>query len=261
MGMCRKLACERWNVLSLASELPTTGVGYQNERSCECDTQGERPALPSADGSPTRKRGNPTPFLSRQTTFPSEDPPIERRSERWFASEVHAHDAMLKGYLRRSFPSIRDVDDLVQESYLRVWRRQIARPIEQVSGTVRASVKAFLFQVARRLALDEIRHDRASPIKVVTDFERSSVIDNSSDTHETVCTNQEFQLLLDAIDTLPGRCRAVVVLRKVHGCSPAEAARQLGISEETVHVQMRRGLLRVREFLRDRGVFRQPMTR
>ncbi len=202
------------------------------------------------------RREYPPVNVSPTHTAPSEPPPIESVSTGWFATQVHAHDASLKGYLRRSFPSIRDVEDVVQESYLRVWRRQISRPIEQVSGSVRASVKSFLFQVARRLALDIIRHERASPIEHVTEFERSDVMDERRSIHEIVCTNQEFALLLDAIDTLPPRGREVVVLRKIRGYSPSETATCLGISEETVHVHLRRGLLRVQEFLRDRDVIR-----
>jgi hypothetical protein len=40
----------------------------------------------------------------------------------WFAEEVQPHDAQLKAYLRGAFPAVRDVEDVVQESYLRVWR-------------------------------------------------------------------------------------------------------------------------------------------
>ena len=32
---------------------------------------------------------------------------------RWFNNEVHAHDAQLRAYLRLSFPSVRDVEDVV----------------------------------------------------------------------------------------------------------------------------------------------------
>jgi RNA polymerase sigma factor (sigma-70 family) len=62
------------------------------------------------------------------------------KQESWFAEEVHTHDSQLKSYLRSSFPALRDVDDVVQESYLRIWRRQLVRPIAKVTGTVRASV-------------------------------------------------------------------------------------------------------------------------
>ncbi len=120
-----------------------------------------------------------------------------------------------------------------------------------------ASVKGFLFQVARRLAVDTLRRSRSSPIEVVTDFPPSSVIDGKADAHEAACTQQEFELLLEAIDALPARCREVIVLRKIRGLSPAETAQTMGISEETVHVQARRGLQRVQELLRRRGVNRE----
>lgn len=187
-------------------------------------------------------------------------PPQSSEQTRWFSEEVHAHDASLKRYLRRSFPTVRDVDDVVQESYLRVWRRQLLRPIAEVSDSVTASVKGFLFQVARRLAIDTLRRAQASPIEALTDFAPSSVIDERANTHETACTNQEFELLLEAIDALPARCREVVVLRKLRGLSPAETAERLGISQETVHVHARRGLQRVQETLRRRGVIRESAS-
>ena len=196
-------------------------------------------------------------FVSSPTSASEQVPAANPAQARWFAEEVHAHDSSLKNYLRHSFPTVRDVEDVVQESYLRVWKRQTLRPITAVTGSVKASVKGFLFQVARRLALDLIRRERASPIDRATDFARLSVVENRAGTHDTVCTNQEFELLLAAIDTLPGRCREVVILRKLHGLSPAEVAQQLGISEETVHVQARRGLQRVQEFLRRHGVIRE----
>lgn len=168
--------------------------------------------------------------------------------------EVHRHDASLKSYVRHAFPRVRDVDDVVQESYLRVWRRHLVRPITEVTGSVRVSVKSFLFQVARRLALDTIRHERVSPLEAVADLSGLANAEERITAPEAASTNQEFQLLLEAIDRLPGRCREVVVLRKLQGLSPAETAVRLGISEDTVHVQARKGLQRIQEYLRKRGV-------
>lgn len=65
---------------------------------------------------------------------------------RWFAAEVHPYDSQLKSFLRGSFPGIRDVDDVVQESYLRMWNARTVQPIQ--------SAKAFLFRIARNVALD-----------------------------------------------------------------------------------------------------------
>jgi hypothetical protein len=52
---------------------------------------------------------------------------------RWFAEEVQPHEASLRAYMRGAFPMVRDVDDVVQESYLRVWRARAAQPIPGVS--------------------------------------------------------------------------------------------------------------------------------
>jgi RNA polymerase sigma factor (sigma-70 family) len=161
---------------------------------------------------------------------------------RWFADQIQAHESQLKSYLHGSFPTIRDVDDVVQESYFRVWRRQLARPIK--------SAKAFLFQVARHLAIDSLRHERASPFADVMDLARLYVIEDRPGVVEAVCTNEEIDLLHAAIDTLPARCREIVVLRKLHGLSQKEIARTLGISESTVQVQASRGLRRCASFVR-----------
>jgi RNA polymerase sigma factor (sigma-70 family) len=191
-----------------------------------------------------------------QTTNPTPCADPGAAETRWFSEEVHVHDTSLKRYLRRSFPTVRDVDDVVQESYLRLWRRQRARPILDVAGSVKASIKSFLFQVARHLAIDTLRRRRASPIDPVTNLADLSVTEDRPGVAETACCRQECELLLEAVETLPARCREIVVLLKFQGLSPAEIALRLGISEETVRVHARRGLLRCQAFLQRRGVIR-----
>ncbi len=186
-------------------------------------------------------------------------PPEHTDHARWFSEEVHPHGESLKRYLRRSFPAVRDVDDVVQESFLRIWRRQLIKPISEVTGNVTVSVKSFLFQVGRRLAVDALRRKRASPIDqdAVPDFASSSVLEDRPSSRDAACNQQEFELLLEAIDALPARCREVIVLRKLQGKSVAETALQLGISQETVQVHTRRGLQRIQETLRRAGVIRE----
>jgi RNA polymerase sigma-70 factor (ECF subfamily) len=77
------------------------------------------------------------------------------------------HDDHLKTYLRTSFPTVRDVDDIVQESYLRIWRRQSVQPVR--------TAKAFLFTIARRLTIDWLRREKSSVVEVVDDLEAVAV--------------------------------------------------------------------------------------
>lgn len=147
--------------------------------------------------------------------------------DRWFADEVAPHEAALRNWLRVRFPAIADRDDLVQEAYLRIWRAhgqaRITRP------------KAFLFAIARNLALDALK--RRLPEVDLGETGASSVLDESTNTAETVARGQEFELLHKALQSLPERCRQVFTLRRLHGLSQKETAAQLGITEKTVEAQ------------------------
>jgi len=174
--------------------------------------------------------------------------PTHLEQERWFAAEVHAHDGQLKAYLRGAFPAIRDADDLVQESYVRVWKRQTVRPI--------GAVKAFLFSVARHLALDALRRERRNPVAAVADVAALFALDERPDSADHACAAEETELLLAAVAALPARTREVYMLRKFEGLSQKQIATQLGLSENTVEVQIGRANRRCERFLRDRGVWR-----
>ena len=173
-------------------------------------------------------------------------PPQEPDDARWFSAEVHPHESALRGYLRGSFPRVRDVDDLVQESFLRVWRARAAQPIQ--------SAKAFLFQVARRLAVDTVRRDRIDFVGDVREFAGSSVYEEAPSAADAASTLERVRLLTDAVEALPARCRQVFVMRKLHALSQRETAARLGLSERTVEVQVSRGMKRCGEYLRQRGV-------
>lgn len=165
---------------------------------------------------------------------------------RWFVEEVHPHDAALKSYLRGSFPALRDIDDIAQESYVTIWRRRAADPIR--------SARAFLFNIARHIALDTLRRQRRSPCIDAGDGVVETIADAAPGVRATLGHDERCELLVAAIEALPARCRAVVVLRKLRLLSQRETAAQLGISERGVEKQLARGLGRCREFLRRRGV-------
>lgn len=164
---------------------------------------------------------------------------------RWFHEEVHLHEPVLRSYLRGKFPLLRDVDDIVQESFLRIWRTRLTRPI--------LSTKSFLFQVARHLAIDEFRQDRA-PAETLSKPKETPVIDENPDAADEFDYNEKVALLSDALAALPDRCREVVYLRKFKELSQKEVAAQLGISVRTVESQFARGMLLCEDFLRRRGV-------
>lgn len=165
---------------------------------------------------------------------------------RWFEEEVHPHAADLRNYLRRSFPGVRDVDDVVQESFLRVWVARAGQPIR--------SARAFLFTVGRRLAIDLVRREQASPMETRADLEVLAEQVRGDDLVVELHTKEKISFLAEAVADLPSRCREIVILRKLQGIPQREVARRLGLSEKTVEVQVARGVRRCEEYLRARGV-------
>jgi RNA polymerase sigma-70 factor (ECF subfamily) len=134
----------------------------------------------------------------------------------------------------------------MQESYVKVLRAAETRPV--------ASTRAYLFATVRNAALGIFRRPHIFSAKPVTDATVLNVLEEGVDVAERICTDQEIAILLDAIDSLPARCREIFILRKLQGVPQKEIAARLGISENTVQVQIARGAKKCAQFLRVHGV-------
>ena len=143
---------------------------------------------------------------------------------------------------------MRDPDDVVQESFLRLCRARAAHPIQ--------SAKAFLFRVARHVALDSVIAQKRSPIEAVGDLTTLPVIEDKADVIEVISANEKVRMVAAALVALPPRCREVVMLRKLKGLTRAEVAERLGISEKTVDEQLARGVGKLEAILRAQGAGR-----
>lgn len=165
---------------------------------------------------------------------------------RWFAQEVCPHEPQLRAFLHRQFPSLRDADDLVQESYIKILQARR-------SGQIR-SVKNYLFGIARNAALSLFRRKRMTHEISVGNFRAFSVLEDDVNVVASVSTQQELALVVEAVDRLPKRCREVVVLWALEGLSQEDVAARLGISEHTVRAQLARGVKRCAKLMRERGI-------
>ena len=168
---------------------------------------------------------------------------------RWFIEEVQPHEPELRAFLRRRFPTLQDIDDLVQESYARLMRARNTGAI--------AEPRAYLFTTARNIAFDLFRRHRPISIEDLAENQALSVVEERADAAESASHAQEIELLVAAISALPQRCREVVTLRKLHGLSYRDIATRLGISENTVNAQLAIGVVRCRQYLAAHGVVKR----
>jgi RNA polymerase sigma factor (sigma-70 family) len=170
----------------------------------------------------------------------------EDGQDQWFANEVKPHEPALRAYLSRKYPALGDVDDVVQESFLKAlkfWR----------TGKL-TSVKGFLFAAANNFTIDRFRRRKfTAPIPVCALPERH-VLDDDANVVETVCSREELALVAEAIAGLPERCRQVMVQRVVQGRACGDIANALGISEGTVRVHLGHGMKRCQAFFRERRI-------
>ncbi|MDB6169596.1 MAG: polymerase, sigma-24 subunit, subfamily [Verrucomicrobia bacterium] len=178
--------------------------------------------------------------------------PQDSETAQWFDEKIRPHQPALRAWFRARFPTLTDPDDVLQDCYLRLLRAH-------ETGTVKNS-KAFLFTAVRNAALDILRRGRIVTMEPLVNATPSFVLENTPGVVETVCCAQEIEILHQAIEALPERCREIMTLQKIHNLSNREIATRLGLSVNTVNAQIVIGLVRCREYLRRHGVVRGRLS-
>lgn len=154
--------------------------------------------------------------------------------DHWFVREILPLEPTLVRFLRNNWQNESEVDDLRQEIYLRIY---------QAAGREKPSLpKAFLFQAARNLMIDRLRHRNVVPIETIANLEELDISADEPTPEQHVAGRQQIRLLQAALDDLPANCREILILRKVQGLPQREVARLLGLSEETVESQLARAV-------------------
>jgi RNA polymerase sigma-70 factor, ECF subfamily len=113
-------------------------------------------------------------------------------------------------------------EDVVQETLLRAWRH-----FSVLEGS-QASVRAWLFTVARNIVIDEWRTKRAQSEVSVSDVPE---VDDQGDRTDQLLLSW---VVAEAVCKLSHEHRAVLLECYYRGLPVAEAARRLGVPEGTV---------------------------
>jgi RNA polymerase sigma factor (sigma-70 family) len=164
----------------------------------------------------------------------------------WFLNQIFRHRAALHRYLRKFTSGAEDIEDLVQETYLRVYALPDYHSVD--------SPKALLFRIAHNLAVERARRQRTQATESMADFELLSVYATEVPADQQIDARRRFESFCAAVERLPPVCRRVFVLRKVYRLSHTEIAAVLGVSHSTIEKHVAKGLMRCRDYLRETGV-------
>jgi RNA polymerase sigma-70 factor, ECF subfamily len=181
-----------------------------------------------------------------------------------FAAAIEPHRRELRVHCYRMLGSFVEAEDLVQETFLRAWRAR-----HTFAG--RATLRAWLYRIATNACLDALAHRsrRVLPHDVLPPASPSGppqlapegeyawlepypdhLVAAEEDEPEVLAVARETIELafLAALQHLPPKQRAVLILRDVLGWSAAETAELLDVSVPAI----KSALQRARATMRDR---------
>ena len=158
----------------------------------------------------------------------------EQERVRWLGYEILPHEQDVRAWLRRSLVTSSDVDDVIQESYCRLANLKAVEQIE--------SPRAYFFQTARSVVLEQMRRARIVRIDAVTEIDALRIEWDEPSPERIAGGRKELERVMNIVATLPERSRRIFEMRRVMGLSQKEIARQLGVSENVVENEAARGL-------------------
>jgi RNA polymerase sigma-70 factor (ECF subfamily) len=169
-------------------------------------------------------------------------------------TQLEAHRAALTGHCYRMLGSAGDADDAVQETMVRAWRG-----LERFDG--RASLRTWLYRIATNVCLDAL-NDRSRRERPILDGPEGTVHDaletrprthwlepiadahalpTDGDPAERAMLKQSIRLaFVAALQHLPPKQRAALLLTDVLGWSAAEVAESLETSVAAVNSALQR---------------------
>jgi RNA polymerase sigma-70 factor (ECF subfamily) len=142
-----------------------------------------------------------------------------------------AHHQRLFRYLCRAVGHPDTARDLTQDVFVRVSRAEVPHGPDN-------QVRAWLFRIARNLALDHHRRRSVRPDPVVMDVSRPASQDVAA-------------MVNQALDRLEDAERDVFLMREVAGLSYTEIAEACDLTPDAVRNKLHRTRLRLRESLAD----------
>jgi RNA polymerase sigma-70 factor, ECF subfamily len=189
---------------------------------------------------------------------------LNRVDESDFTALTEPYRRELQVHCYRMLGSLEDSEDLVQETFLRAWRKR-------ASYEGRSSFRAWLYRIATNACLDALarrprdrqtaRGDEVTWIQPYPDALLEGIATTEVEPDAAVVSKETIELaFLVAIQRLPPKQRAVLILRDVLGWSAKETGSLLETSVQSVNSALQRARASLRKHLPDRRLESEPGT-
>jgi RNA polymerase sigma-70 factor (ECF subfamily) len=159
----------------------------------------------------------------------------------WFAREVLPLEAALMQFLQHHWRNRTDVEDLVQDVYVRIY--------EAAQKEIPDHPRRFVFTTARNLLIDRARRAQIIPIEALPDADTFDIALDVPSPERSAIARDELRRLQEALDRLPARNREAVVLARVEGLTGREISQRMGLAEATVSHHLAKGIAALTDML------------
>ncbi len=172
---------------------------------------------------------------------------MDQEKDRFMVALVEKHRQGLERFLTRKLDDPDEAADVAQEALLRLQRLQRPQELD--------NPRAFLFQVASNLAVDQLRR-RALHQRFVNQEKDSAPVGDPQEANvaatapeQILDARQKLQHIYRAIEALPAKQRQAFLLHRNNNMSYAEIARELGVSVSSVEKYILQALKHCRRAL------------
>jgi len=164
-----------------------------------------------------------------------------------FDTLVRRYKDQLLNYVYRFVGNRNDAEDLVQETFLRVYKNK--HYYKEI-----AKFSTWVYTIAGNLAKTELRRRKRRKIFSVSNFvneERDyDIPDLAKNPESEVDGSLKDDIIQKAIEKLPSKFKEVILLRDVQGFAYEEISQILSIPLGTVKSRVNRGRLKLQEDLK-----------
>lgn len=143
----------------------------------------------------------------------------------------------------RMLYNTQEAEDLTQEVFLILWRHQNYEP-------KRGSMNAFLSTLTRSRAIDRHRKMR-SQRQLIQKWSSSIFPENQNSLMDKISFQEISHRVREALSLLPNNQRQVLEKAYYEGMSQSEISQDLNIPLGTVKTHKRKGLIQLRQILKD----------
>ena len=154
----------------------------------------------------------------------------------------------LLNFAYRFLGNVEESEDIVQETFLRLWRNRHA--YRQI-----AKFSTWIYTIAGNLAKTELRKRKRRKVVSISDMgfedKEYEIEDETSTTDREVNSSLTEKIIQDAINELPPRFKEVIILRDIQELSYEDIGSILQIPLGTVKSRVNRARLKLQAKLKD----------